>query len=89
MPNASPPFFALTRCCKVFLAMPSLRKSLPEHIDHQEIVNPIANILESEPANITIPLEAQMNAPSYSEAAERSPSEDAASETEVRKCGET
>ncbi|HWW36782.1 MAG TPA: hypothetical protein VNZ23_16290 [Xanthobacteraceae bacterium] len=63
--------------------MPSLRKSLPEHIDHQEIVNPIANILESEPANITIPLEAQMNAPSYSEAAERSPSEDAASETEV------
>jgi len=74
---------ALARCCKVFLAMPSLRKSLPEHIDHQEIVNPIANILESEPANITIPLEAQMNAPSYSEAAERSPSEDAASETEV------
>jgi hypothetical protein len=63
--------------------MPSLRKSLPEHIDHQEIVNPIANILESEPANITIPLEAQMNAPSYSEAAERSPSEDAASETEI------
>jgi hypothetical protein len=61
---------ALTRCCKVFLAMPSLRKSLPEHIDHQEIVNPIANILESEPANITIPLQAQMNAPSYSEAAD-------------------
>ena len=63
--------------------MPSLRKSLPEHIDHQEIVNPIANILESEPANITIPFKARMNAPSYSQAAERSPSEDAASETEV------
>ena len=33
--------------------------------------------------SITIPLEAQMNAPSYSEAAERSPSEDAALETEI------
>ena len=73
----------LTHACKVLLAMRSPDKSLREHIDHQEIVNPIANILESEPANITIPLEAQMNAPSYSEAAERSPSEDAASETEI------
>jgi hypothetical protein len=74
---------ALTHGCKVLLAVPSPGKSLPEHIDHQEILNPIANILESESVNITIPLEARMNAPSYSEAAERSPSEDAASETEI------
>jgi hypothetical protein len=63
--------------------MRSPGKSDPEHIDHQEIVNSIANIIEIDSANITIPLEAQMNAPSYSEAAERSPSEDAALETEI------
>jgi hypothetical protein len=74
---------ALTHGRKVLLAPPSPDKSVPEHMDHQEIVNPIANILEIDSANITIPLEAQMNAPSYSEAAERSPSEDAALETEI------
>jgi hypothetical protein len=65
------------------LAVPSPGKSVPEHSDHQDIINPIANILEIDSANITIPLEAQMNAPTYSEAAERSPSEDAALETEI------
>ena len=74
---------ALTHGRRVLLAPPSPDKFVPEHMDHQEIVNPIANILEIDSANITIPLEAQMNAPSYSEAAERSPSEDAALETEI------
>jgi hypothetical protein len=68
---------------KSFARGASSGKSFPEHKDHQEIVNPIANILEIDSANITIPLEAQMNAPSYPEAAEKSPSEDAALETEI------
>ena len=58
-------------------------KSFPEHTDHQQIVNPIANILEIDSAIITVPLEAQMNAPSHSEAAERAPSEGPALETDI------
>jgi hypothetical protein len=50
---------------------------------HQEFFNSIANILENESANITIPLEVQMNAPSYLEAADRSPSEEPVLETEI------
>jgi hypothetical protein len=73
----------LTHGRKVLLAVRMPGKSVPEHMDHQEIVNSIANIIEIDSANITIPLEAQMNAPSYAEAAERSPSEEAALETEI------